>query len=37
MRKTETQKAQEKISVGALLLTIVIANVWVFVYLAPYA
>jgi hypothetical protein len=37
MRKSETQKAQEKISVGALLLTIVIANVWVFAYLAPYA
>jgi hypothetical protein len=37
MRKSETQKAQDKVSMGALLMTIVIANVWVFVFLAPYA
>jgi hypothetical protein len=31
---TETR---EKVSLGAMMLTIVIANVLVFVYLAPYA
>jgi hypothetical protein len=38
MHKSQAQiKAQENISLGAMLLTIVIANVLTFIYIAPYA
>jgi hypothetical protein len=38
MQKNEAQvKTQERISLGALMLTIVISNVAVFFYVTPYA
>jgi hypothetical protein len=38
MQKSQKMtEAREKVSLGAMLLTIVIANVLVFIYLAPYA
>ncbi len=38
MQKSQKEsETRDRISLGAMLLTIVIANVWVFVYLAPYA
>jgi hypothetical protein len=38
MRKSQKDaETRERISLGAMMLTIVIANVLVFVYLAPYA
>jgi hypothetical protein len=38
MQKGEAQrKTQEKISLGAMMLTIAITNAAVFLYLAPYA
>jgi hypothetical protein len=38
MQKPEKKvETQDRVSLGALMLTIVIANVWVFAFLAPYA
>ncbi len=38
MQKTPAQsKAQEKLSLGALMLTIAISNVGVFFFVAPYS
>jgi hypothetical protein len=38
MKKSQNlTEAREKVSLGAMLLTIVIANVLVFIYLVPYA
>jgi hypothetical protein len=37
MQRNQTQKAsREKLSLGAMMLTIVLANVLVLVYIAPY-
>ncbi len=36
-KSKQLTEAREKVSLGAMLLTIVIANVLVLVYLAPYA